>query len=124
MSAQRKIQDELSLAAADAARGVPGVAFLRPGIVDRLRASAASRAGRAGAGTDGATGGGTAGVRVRPPAGGEGVWQIDIQLVTRAAHRTLDVTRAVRETAGAAAGAVLPGPGDRVRITVTVTGIV
>ncbi|MEW1718081.1 Asp23/Gls24 family envelope stress response protein [Streptomyces sp. NPDC093109] len=122
MSTQRKIQDELSLAAADAARRVPGVAFLRPGIVDRLRASAASRAGRAGTGAG--TDGGTAGVRVRPPAGGRGVWHIDIQLVTRATHRTLDVTRAVRETAGAAAEAVLSEPGDRVRITVTVTGIV
>ncbi|WP_329060532.1 Asp23/Gls24 family envelope stress response protein [Streptomyces sp. NBC_01429] len=120
MNAQRKIQDELALATADAARRIAGVAFLRPGIVDRLRASAASRAGRPGGGTAA----GNSGVRVRPLDGGPEVWHIDIQLVARASHRALDVTRAVRAAAGAAAEDVLSEPGDRVRITVTVVGIV
>ncbi|MFF5566934.1 Asp23/Gls24 family envelope stress response protein [Streptomyces sp. NPDC012623] len=120
MNTPRQIRDELALATADAARRTPGVAFLRPGIVDRLRASAASRAGRPGAGE----GAGGPGVRVRALDGGPAAWHIDIQLVARASHRSLDVTRAVRAAAGAAAEEVLSGPGDRVRISVTVVGIV
>ncbi|RDG38364.1 Asp23/Gls24 family envelope stress response protein [Streptomyces corynorhini] len=120
MNTERKIQDELSLATADAARRTAGVAFLRPGIVDRLRASAASRAGRPGTGTAA----GHAGVRVRALDGGPDAWHIDIQLVARTSHRTLDVTRAVRAAVAAAAGDVLSEPGDRVRVTVTVVGIV
>ncbi|MFE4062171.1 hypothetical protein ACFXP3_38820, partial [Streptomyces sp. NPDC059096] len=38
---ERKIQEELALVAAEATRRVPGVAFLRPGFVELLRASAA-----------------------------------------------------------------------------------
>ncbi|MFE4062277.1 hypothetical protein ACFXP3_39360 [Streptomyces sp. NPDC059096] len=68
------------------------------------------------------------GVRVRREAEGEGDgaagWHLDLQLVARTGHRTVDVTRAVRAAVCAAAVEVLPEPGRPVRVTVTVVGIV
>jgi uncharacterized alkaline shock family protein YloU len=97
-------------AAAEAARCVPGVAFLRPGVADLLRTRIADRtpprtpptANRA------------PGVRVSRDEG-DG-WHLDIRLVLQRGHRALDVTRAVR----AAVLAALPEePWASVRITVT-----
>ncbi|MFD5778634.1 Asp23/Gls24 family envelope stress response protein [Streptomyces sp. NPDC126933] len=122
------IQEELALAAADAAQQVPGVAFLRPGLADLLRASAGSRAGRLRTRSITATaraghGSRPPGVHVSPTAG-PARWHIDIQLVARTAYRSVEVTRAVREAVEAVATGVLPEPDHPVRITVTVTGIV
>ncbi|MFI6697390.1 Asp23/Gls24 family envelope stress response protein [Streptomyces sp. NPDC050509] len=117
---ERKIQEELALVAADVARRVPGVAFLRPGFVELLRASAASRAGRPV--TRPAPN--STGVRVRQEGEGAEGWHLDLQLVARTGHRTVDVTRAVRAAVCAAASEVLPDPGRPVRVTVTVVGIV
>ncbi|ATY99699.1 Asp23/Gls24 family envelope stress response protein [Streptomyces cavourensis] len=105
----------LAEAAAEAAEGVPGVAFLRPGVVDLLRTRVA-RAPRL------ATGPGprTQGVRVSRD-GTTGTWHIDIRLVLHRGHRALDVTRAVHTATLAATRAE---PSVPVRVTVTVTGVV
>ncbi|MEU3186220.1 Asp23/Gls24 family envelope stress response protein [Streptomyces sp. NPDC006923] len=118
-----EIQDELARVAADAARLTPGVAFLRPGLVDLLRASAASRTGRPRTWPAGRAGR-TPGVHVRQTAGP--AWHIDVQLVARAAYRTVDVTRAIREAVEAATAGVLSGSDHQARttVTVTVTGII
>ncbi|MFE3826191.1 Asp23/Gls24 family envelope stress response protein [Streptomyces sp. NPDC059092] len=118
---EREIQEELALVAAGVARRVPGVAFLRPGFVDLLRASAASRAGR-----PAREGPKSTGVRVRREGEGDGAagWHLDLQLVARTGHRAVDVTRAVRAAVCASAAEVLPDPGHPVRVTVTVVGIV
>ena len=112
-----EMRDRLSRAATEAARNVPGVAFLRPGLADLLRASAASRAGR-----DARPSGRTSGVRVSAlPEPSR--WHIDIRFVARTSHRTLDVARAVRAAVARAVSAV-PGARDSpVEITVTVTGV-
>ncbi|MFE3249322.1 Asp23/Gls24 family envelope stress response protein [Streptomyces sp. NPDC059209] len=107
----RVTRDRLALAAADAVERVPGVAFLRPGIADLVRASYASRDRR------------RSGIRVRPGADPSS-WHIEVQFVARRTHRTLDVTRAVRE---AVLGAVAEAGDSRrtdVTVTVTVTGLV
>lgn len=87
---------------------VPGVAFLRPGLADLVRASYASRDRR------------KSGVRVRPGAA-PGAWRIEVQFVARRTHRTLDVTRAVRE---AVVGMAEAGDSGRIAVTVTVTGLI
>ncbi|MEV7091047.1 Asp23/Gls24 family envelope stress response protein [Streptomyces sp. NPDC093085] len=122
MTTGEKIPAELARVAADAVRTVPGVAFLRPGFAELLRASAASRAGRLIARTAPKA----TGVRVRPvPAGAGGAgFHLDLQLVARTGHRTADVTRAVRAAVRTAATEVLGEPGERVTVTVTVVGIV
>ncbi|PWS39994.1 hypothetical protein DKT74_35370 [Streptomyces sp. ZEA17I] len=107
-------QDRLAEAAARAAEGVPGVAFLRPGVVDLLRTRVADRAPRL------ATGPGprTQGVRVSRDAT-TGTWHIDLRLVLHRGHRALDVTRAVH-TATLVATRGEPS----VSVRVTVTGVV
>ncbi|MEV1048197.1 Asp23/Gls24 family envelope stress response protein [Streptomyces sp. NPDC049916] len=110
------LQERIAAVAAEAARGAPGVAFLRPGVADLLRTRIADRAPLRGP-VSGA-GPGTPGVRVsRDEATGR--WHIDIRLVLRRGHRALDVTRAVRST-------VLAGiPGDlEASVRVTVMGVV
>ncbi|MFD6328135.1 Asp23/Gls24 family envelope stress response protein [Streptomyces niveus] len=104
----RAQKDVLARAAADAVERVPGVAFLRPGLADLVRASYASRDRR------------KSGIRVRPGAV-PGSWRIEVQFVARRTHRTLDVTRAVREAVLGVAEAGESGP---VTVTVTVTGLV
>lgn len=108
------LRDRMAGAAAEAARGVPGVAFLRPGVVDLLRTRIAERAPRR-TRTNGA---GAPGVRVGRDeiTGG---WHVDVRLVLHRGHRVLDVTRAVR----AAVLAAVPD-GARVSVRVTVTGVV
>lgn len=76
--------DRLAPAAVGAVERVSGVAFPRPGIADPVRASCASRDRR------------RSGVRVRP--GADDSWHSrGPALRPTRTHRTLDVTRAVRE---------------------------
>ncbi|WP_369228684.1 Asp23/Gls24 family envelope stress response protein (plasmid) [Streptomyces sp. R39] len=105
---------------AQAVAGVPGVAFLRPGLAGLLRSSVAARA---------------AGRRVNPEecraksavrvgqAGAPGTLAIEVSVVLRRGHRAVDVTREVR---AAVWRTVQAGAGNRppARITVTVTGLV
>lgn len=104
------MKDRLARAAGDAVEQVPGVAFLRPGLADLVRASYASRDRR------------KSGVRVRPGEGPD-AWRIEVQFVARRTHRTLDVTRAVRE---AVLGIAEAGDSGRITlsVSVTVTGLV
>ncbi|MET4926253.1 Asp23/Gls24 family envelope stress response protein [Streptomyces sp. PSRA5] len=102
------MKDVLAQAAVDAVERVPGVAFLRPGLADLVLASYASRDRR------------KSGVRVRPGKV-PGAWQIEVQVVARRTHRTLDVTRAVRD---AVLGVAEAGDGGRITVTVTVTGLI
>ncbi|MFD8062375.1 Asp23/Gls24 family envelope stress response protein [Streptomyces cyaneofuscatus] len=106
-----RVRDRLAEAAARAAQDVPGVAFLRPGVVDLLRTRVADRAPRLAAGP----GARAQGVRVsRDDA--TGAWHIDIRLVLHRGHRALDVTRAVQT---ATLAAVRDEPSVSVRVTVT-----
>lgn len=91
---------------AAAVEGVPGVAFLKPGLADRLR-STLSRPGAA-----------PSGVRMTRPDG-EGPWHVEIHVVALRQARTVEVARAVRAAVERHLGAPVP-----VRVTVTVTGIV
>ncbi|MDH6549971.1 hypothetical protein [Streptomyces sp. SAI-041] len=103
--------------AAAAAAGVRGVAFLRPGLADRLR-SVRHRPAHG----DGSTGGTPAGVRMtRPDA--DGPWYVEIHVVALREARAVDVARAVRATVAHRLGA-LSAPQPAPRITVTVTGLV
>ncbi|MFJ9340595.1 Asp23/Gls24 family envelope stress response protein [Streptomyces sp. NPDC101733] len=101
---------------AEAVLAVPGVAFLRPGLGERLRAGAASRAGRSPRPT---SGDGSSGIRIGGPPG-SGPTAIEVHVVLLRGHRTLDVTRAVRE----AVLAVCPAGAGTIPVRVTVTGIV
>ena len=100
---------------ATAAEGVTGVAFLRPGLTDRLR-SALSRPGHAYSG----------GVRMTRPDGDEGPWHVEIHVVALRRARTVDVARVVRDTVERRLEALESGPSARLapRVTVTVTGLV
>ncbi|WP_406138430.1 Asp23/Gls24 family envelope stress response protein [Streptomyces sp. NBC_01089] len=91
---------QLSATVAEAALGVPGVAFLRPGLAGLLRT-----AGRSG----------PAGVRIgrADTDGGDG-WTAEVFVVLRQGHRAVDVTRAVR-------AAVLRAVADPAAVTVGVT---
>ncbi|PVC83922.1 hypothetical protein DBP19_32975 [Streptomyces sp. CS090A] len=105
-----RLRDRLAEAAAGAAQDFPGVAFLRPGVVDLLRTRVADRAPRlAGPGAR------AQGVRVSRDEA-TGAWHIDIRLVLHRGHRALDVTRAVQT---ATLAAVRDEPSVSVRVTVT-----
>jgi hypothetical protein len=101
-------RDELARTIAHIVCDVPGVAFLRPGIVDLLRASARSGPPHAE--------GSPSGVRLTPRARA-GHWDVDVQIVVQHGHRALDVARA----ACSAVRAALPDnpPAAQVRVTVT-----
>ncbi|MFJ1800675.1 MULTISPECIES: Asp23/Gls24 family envelope stress response protein [unclassified Streptomyces] len=106
-------RDRVAVAAAEAARGVPGVAFLRPGVADLLRARIAERTPfRAPQNGNRAPG-------VRVGRDEDDGWHIDIRFVLCRGHRALDITRAVR----AAVVAALPGE-PVVSVRITVTGVV
>ncbi|MEW1644246.1 hypothetical protein [Streptomyces sp. NPDC091219] len=101
----------LAVEVAAAVEAVSGVAFLRPGLTDRLRSVLAR--GAAGA---------PAGVRLSQ-ADGDGPWQVEIHVVALRRARTVDVARGVRDTVERRLDALapaLPAP----RVTVTVTGLV
>jgi hypothetical protein len=108
----------LSEALAQTVRNVPGVAFLKPGIADRLRAARTAPTGPAPAGP---TPTGTGGLRVTR-AEDDGSWRVDIQVVTRADARVLDVARATRAAVLDLLAAT--DPSGTARISVTVTGTV
>ena len=102
----------LGAALAETVQAVPGVAFLTPGVTDRLRsAPAGSRVG----------GASPAGVRISR-AGGTGQLNVDVRIVTRTHTRALDVTRATRTAVTARLSAAHPA--ETAHITVTVTGTV
>ena len=100
----------LAAEVAAAVEGVPGVAFLRPGLTDRLR-SVVSRPGAA-----------PAGVRMTPPDG-DGPWRVEIHLVALRRARTVDVARGVRDTVERRLDTLAPAR-SAPRVTVTVTGLV
>ncbi|MFG3039252.1 hypothetical protein ACGFYZ_20370 [Streptomyces sp. NPDC048330] len=97
---------------ARAVRDVPGVAFLRPGLADLLRAAPAS------ADTGGAHSG--AGVRVR--GGGGAPWHVEVRLVALSENRTVDVARAARRAVEALLDGLAAQEAARAHVSVTVTG--
>ncbi|MFF2848050.1 Asp23/Gls24 family envelope stress response protein [Streptomyces sp. NPDC058001] len=101
-------------AVADAAREVPGVAYLRPGLSGLLGGTTARIARATGRPEP------VAGVRATPTEDRTG-WHVDVKLTTLPGHRVVDVTRAVRDAAGAAARDALSGDDGRVTVTVRVT---
>nr|WP_280875886.1 hypothetical protein [Streptomyces pseudovenezuelae] len=99
--------------AAEVARvveSVSGVAFLRPGLTDRLR-SVVSRPGVA-----------PAGVRMTRPDG-DGPWQVEIHVVVLRRARTVDVARGVRDTVERHLDTLAPAR-SAPQVTVKVTGLV
>jgi len=97
---------------ATAVTGVPGVAFLRPGLADRLRTTPSRPAPDSG---------GAAGVRLTRPDG-EGPWYVEIHVVTLRQARAVDVARGVRDAVGHRLGVLAPAEPSP-RVTVTVTGL-
>ncbi|MEU1298784.1 MULTISPECIES: Asp23/Gls24 family envelope stress response protein [Streptomyces] len=111
---------ELTERIAQAVAGVPGVAFLRPGLAGLLRSSVAARA---------------TGRRVNPEesraksavrvgqGSAPGTVAIEVSVVLRRGHRAVDVTREIR----AAVRRTVPAEAENrppARVTVTVTGLV
>ncbi|WP_031050282.1 Asp23/Gls24 family envelope stress response protein [Streptomyces sp. NRRL F-5650] len=99
------LAEELAAAVTD----VPGVAFLRPGLTDRLRGTL-SRPAR-----------NPAGVRVTRPDGA-GPWHVEIHVVALRQARTVEVARGVRDAVGRRLDTLAPA-GSPPRVTVTVTGL-
>jgi uncharacterized alkaline shock family protein YloU len=106
---------ELTERIAEAIVGVPGVAFLRPGLSGLLRASAGGRGEPSSKGARSA-------VRIRRAASPKSL-AIEVSVVLRSSPRAIDLTRAVRaavlETVQAHAGAEV-----KVHVTITVTGLI
>ncbi|MDJ0463033.1 hypothetical protein [Streptomyces sp. H27-C3] len=109
MTTARPTRADLERLAAAAALGVPGVAYLRPGLADLLRGASAQRQR------------GSGGVRARA-IGDPPTWRIEVHLGVVRGYRALDVTRAVR--AAVEAAATRAGAGRPAAVTVTVTGVV
>ncbi|MFI1226681.1 MULTISPECIES: Asp23/Gls24 family envelope stress response protein [unclassified Streptomyces] len=106
-------RDRMAGAAAEAARGVPGVALLRPGVADLLRIRIAERTPLI------ALPAGNRAPGVRVGRDEDDGWHLDIRLVLHRGHRPLDVTRAVRTAVLAAL------PDERaLSVRITVTGVV
>ncbi|MFA3876271.1 Asp23/Gls24 family envelope stress response protein [Streptomyces sp. MMCC 100] len=112
MTAAATGRDALAGTVARVASGVPGVAFLRPGLVDLFRSSARTAPPAAAGRTPG-------GVRVSRASGSE-PWEVDVQIVVRRDHHALTVARAVRDAVTAALSEAVPGA----QVTVTVTNAV
>ncbi|MFS8198280.1 hypothetical protein ACLVWQ_06290 [Streptomyces sp. CWNU-52B] len=102
---------------ARAVESVPGVAFLRPGLADRLRSTLA----RPQQGKDRASAAGAAGVRLIRPGGTER-WQVEIHLVALRQARALDVARATRSSVEEYLITAFPTEPSPAHVTVTVTG--
>ncbi|MGV9884130.1 hypothetical protein [Streptomyces sp. NPDC003006] len=114
---------DLTDAVARAVLGTAGVAFLRPGLAQLLRASGPLTRLRLG-GDGSARSVHASGVRLTRGGGAER-WHVEVYVVLHRGHRAVDVTREVRaavtETLHREAGAPEP---LRVSVTVTVTGLV
>ncbi|MFB7709931.1 hypothetical protein [Streptomyces sp. NPDC056105] len=109
----QQAQATLTEALARTVQAVPGVAFLKPDVAQRLRSAlSVSRLGHASP---------PGGLRVSRAGGGE-PWRIEVQIVTRAEARAVDVTRATRTAIETFLEA--RAPATAAQITVTVTGIV
>lgn len=92
---------------------VPGVAFLRPALADRMRSALAGRAPQTGRDR-------SAGVRMVLPDGC-GSWRVEIHVVVDRRIRALDVARAVRADVAGHLAALMPEQ-PAPQVTVTVTG--
>ncbi|MFJ5291239.1 MULTISPECIES: Asp23/Gls24 family envelope stress response protein [unclassified Streptomyces] len=103
------IREQLSAAVAEAALGVSGVAFLRPGLSGLLRT-----AGRSG----------PSGVRIgrTDRADGRDGWTAEVFVVLRQGRRAVDVTRAVRAAVLRAVADTGVADPTAVTVGVTVTG--
>ncbi|MFG2307259.1 hypothetical protein ACGFS9_01005 [Streptomyces sp. NPDC048566] len=104
------VHDTLTEALARTVLEVPGVAFLKPGLTELLRARTGSGAARAGAHT--------AGIRVTR-RGTSDPWEVDVRIVARGERRTVDVARATRRALEEALEVLLPDGKASVRVTVT-----
>ncbi|WP_241741386.1 Asp23/Gls24 family envelope stress response protein [Streptomyces sp. L2] len=127
MTAQRN-PTELTERIAQAVLGVPGVAFLRPGLAGLLRASASvmARVGdRSNAGEQWERERTRSAVRVRRGAG-QRTTAVEVSIVLSRGHRALDVARAVHAAVERAAAGPSGSDGADlgVTVTVTVTGLV
>ncbi len=105
-------RDALADTVARVAADVPGVAFLRPGLVGLLRAPPPGPGRRAPPGN-------TRGRAGEPGLGAE-PWEVDVQIVVHRDHHALTVARAVRDAVTAALSGAAPGA----QVTVTVTNAV
>lgn len=112
----RDVSRVLADAVIEAVLDTPGVAFLRPGLMDLLRSSAVLRRGLP------STPAGSAGVQVRREKDGK-EWSVEVYVVLHRGRRTLDVTREVRSAAAKAVERVTGEPGAP-GVAVTVTGLV
>ncbi|MFJ4694279.1 hypothetical protein [Streptomyces sp. NPDC088766] len=92
---------------------VAGVAFLRPGLADRLRSALSRPAPRSGRTP-------SAGVRMTREDGA-GSWHVEIEVVVLRQARPVDVARAVRARVENRLDALAPER-PATRVTVTVTG--
>ncbi|MEU5954740.1 Asp23/Gls24 family envelope stress response protein [Streptomyces sp. NPDC047525] len=110
----RDVSRALADAVIEAVIGTPGVAFLRPGLVDLLRSSAVLRRGLP------STPAGSAGVQVRRQKDTQD-WSVEVYVVLHRGRRALDVTREVRSAAAQAVQRVTGEPAAP-GIAVTVTG--
>ncbi|WP_030677266.1 hypothetical protein [Streptomyces sp. NRRL B-1347] len=115
-----RAQDDRRLveAVAEAVGEVPGVAFLRPGLAERLRAAATATRR-----VNSAPTASTSGIRIPPGSRDGGRLSVEVFVVVHRGHRAVDVTRAVREAATRAARTTLPAK-VLVHVSVTVSGIV
>ncbi|MEU3460366.1 Asp23/Gls24 family envelope stress response protein [Streptomyces sp. NPDC006733] len=110
-------QHALAAAAAGAARQVPGVAYLSPGLSHRLRAAVPRHPSRQ------PTPDATAGVRVRCGTGpAEHAVEVSVSLAVHSGHQAAHVARAVRAAVTAAVRDTGTAAGP-VTVTVTVTAI-
>ncbi|MFE7975686.1 Asp23/Gls24 family envelope stress response protein [Streptomyces shenzhenensis] len=120
MTADGEQPVELTERIAQAVAGVPGVAFLRPGLAGLLRSSVAAR---------------VTGHRVNPEesraksavrvgqGSAPGTLAIEVSVVLRRGHRAVDVTREIR----AAVRRTVPAEAENrppARVTITITGLV
>ncbi|MGW4729292.1 Asp23/Gls24 family envelope stress response protein [Streptomyces shenzhenensis] len=107
---------ELTERIAQAVAGVPGVAFLRPGLAGLLRSSVAARVTGHRANPEESRA--KSAVRVGQGSA-PGTLAIEVSVVLRRGHRAVDVTREIRAAVRAEAGNRPPA-----RVTITVTGLV
>ncbi|MFM9589468.1 hypothetical protein ACKI1J_10865 [Streptomyces scabiei] len=100
---------------------VPGVAFLRPGLADRLRSALSSSAPDSGRSAPDSGSVPPAGVRMTRPEA-DGPWHVEIHVVVLRRARTVEVARAVRDGVERQMEALQPAHPTPV-VTVTVTGM-